>query len=280
MSSAASSACCSRGSSRSPARRAAWQASEAKSASAASGCAQRPARAARRGVELNRRARAAATRDRVPRAAPGSRAPRPRRSPNASTSKPSAQQRSAAAATRATRVGRELDRLGDQQRLARDAALAPARAQSLVEHALVGGVLIDQHEPVVRSRRPGRWRAPDRAGAARRSEAPRRAGATRSAKSGAGGALARSARRGAPAKIQSLRRSRLRDGPALAVLAGEADALRRTRSSGAPRAPRAPTRATSRCTDAGSAKRTSHFAGCTFTSTASGGTSRKSSAVG
>ena len=67
-------------------------------------------------------------------------------SPNGSISKPSRAASSARSAEHRERARLELHRERREQRLALDAVREPGRAQLLVEHALVRGVLIDEQQ--------------------------------------------------------------------------------------------------------------------------------------
>ena len=167
--------------------------------------------------------------------------------------------------------GRDRERERDEQQLALDLPLAPARAQPLEEHALVRGVLIDQQQALLG--------LDHEVGREQRAQKPQIAEAQGGVRLGG---VAHHVRR-RRAACAGAANSQSPDGPCgLAPAAGRragaavaAGASQRRVSIAAA----TPWR-TRRCSAGGSAKRTSHFAGCTFTSTASGGSSTKSTAVG
>ena len=85
-----------------------------------------------------------------------------------STSKPSRSSLVGVLGSSAANARRiQLDRHGREQPLPLDALRSSHSRAALVEHALVGGVLVDQQQPVLAPRGPGRWR-----GAARAAQLP------------------------------------------------------------------------------------------------------------
>src|ERR671931_503235 len=136
------------------------------------------------------------------------------------------------------RLGRrERDRLRHEQAVARDAARAALGAQALEHDPLVGRMLVDQHDASVTLAE--KIAVEDLADEAQRGK---------------------SARRGRPER--GLRRG---GGRGARLVAGPSAAASRARSAGT----------ISWCTAAGLRKRTSSFAGCTFTATSPGGMARK-----
>ena len=160
-------------------------------------------------------------------------------SPNGSPSRPAAASVALVLGERrAARAGGSVDRLGHEQRVARDAA---ARARSARRrsktHALVRRVLVDQHDAVRRPRRAGSRRRPGRRSGARRSPSRRRAARGAPAPPAAGGraADASAAPSGAAQRLE----------PAAPPHAARRRSRRRGRRPGAARAPSAQPRARS-----------------------------------
>ena len=181
----------------------------------------------------------------------------------------------------------ELDDLGDQQDLARDAGLLQRRLQPLVDEALVRGVLVDDDDAVaglrddiglVHLRARGAERPVEQVG--RRlgdldARVGRRAADIEGRLRRFGKADGAAATRRAPPRIA--------DAPASAPIPGPARRMPAGRNAAMVALPpvvaaRCPSRASASCsartisarTSAGSRKRTSALAGCTLTSTSRG----------
>ena len=285
-SSASSSARCSRGSSASPLRRAAWQASVASTRSAGAERAQRGRRRARgrRGELVRERAQQAggvalaeqrghgAQRDRVLAERRRSRSRAPRRA-------------RVWLASAASGSGASSTDERHEQALARD-ALAPADWRAAARRARARAPRADRRAAArpcpraagrspravraARSRRAGKATLPSPAAVRRppRRRALRRRATRRAARRRSSPWCARSSWRARRGQVVARR--------TVSSAAPDAAAPSQLRRASAPCSPRR----TSGGSPRGSAKRTSHFAGWTFTSTAPGGSSRNSTAVG
>ena len=136
--------------------------------------------------------------------------------PNASSTSPSSPTRRRRLGQRRGLVGVELDDLGDQQHLARHAAVGQRRLQALVDQALVRGVLVDDHHasrasaPRCRSRAAARAPRPagGRAGPPAPARLPARASALGAARPSSGACQSSANPRVAPLRCGIGRRVR------------------------------------------------------------------------
>ena len=201
--------------------------------------------------------------------------------PNASTTRPRRSSSAAAPARRSAAFGVELDHLGDQQHLAGEAAIGEGLLQPLIDEALMRSVLIDDDEGglglgddegVVHLRPRGAERIGDGV-----ALVGARMGGARSAWRRGQAALApRSAK--PKARGDAWCEANPADGRAMRASAS-CDRLAVARCSRRPSASCSAVTISAR-TACASRNLSSVLAGCTFTSTSSGGSVRNSASIG